>query len=177
MPTLQERLKQAENSAADAAARASRKAQQIRQKAKPALRDAADRAKPKIQGAVERAKPAVEGQAKRGRSAIDDKLAERKAKREVREYWFQTESGPVYTAGYPDRESTRLGVQAAAEHGWRVETTAPVPEKRGLVGGLTVSVAKQAVDRVLKPDRFLVTFRKDDDAETSASSEVPAADA
>ncbi len=148
MPGWRDRMKQMQTAAERGAKQAAEKAQEARERAEPRLRDAAARAK-----------PVVEEKARKGRAAVDAKLDERKARQEARETWFQTEPGPVYTAGYADRETMRAGIQAAAEHGWRVETTATVPEKRRFLGGLTVSVAKQAADRVLKPDRFLVTFR------------------
>ena len=149
MPTWKQRLQQVERAAQAGARQAGMKAEEVRQKAEPAIRDA-----------VDKAKPMVEEQTKRGRAAVDSKLDARKARDEARLNWFRTEAGPVYTAGYPDQESMRDGIQAAAEHAWRVETTATVPEKRRVIGGLTAVVAKQAADRVLKPDRFLVTFRK-----------------
>ena len=158
MPTWQERLKHAEDTAREGVHQAAVKVEEVRQKAEPALRDA-----------VDKAKPAVQQQARRGRAVVDAKLDERKAKQDARETWFRDEPGPVHTAGYPDQESMRLGIQAASEHGWRVETTATVPEKRRLPAGLTVAVAKQAADRVLKPDKFLVTFRKDEAAPTQAT--------
>ena len=183
MPTTwQQRLQQAEQAAREGAQKAAHKADELRQKAEPAIRDAAERARPAIQDAAERARPAiqnavdkakpvVEQQAKRGRAAVDAKLEQRKAREEARQNWFRTEAGPVYTTGYPDREAMRAGIQAASEHSWRVESTVSVPEKRRFVGGLTAAVAKQAADRVLKPDRFLVTFRKL--AEEPAAAEEP----
>ena len=159
MPTWQERLQQAERAAEKGARQAGMKIEEMRQKAEPAIRDA-----------VDKAKPMVEEQTKRGRAAVDAKLDARKARDEVRTNWFRTESGSVYTAGYPDQDSMQVGIQAAAEHGWRVETTATVPERRRMLGGLTAVVAKQAADRMLKPDRFLVTFRR------AAGSKPPAAD-
>lgn len=179
MPTTwQERLQQAERAAREGAQKAAHKAEELRQKAEPAIRDAAgragpaiqdaaERARPAIQDAVDKAKPVVEQQAKRGRAVVDAKLEQRKVREDARQNWFRVEAGPVYTNGYPDREAMRAGIQAAAEHGWRVETTVAVPEKRRLVGGLTAIVAKQAADRVLKPDRFLVTFRKQDEEPTA----------
>lgn len=183
MPTWQQRLKRAEDAALEGARLAAKKAEEVRQKAEPALRDAVDKAKPVVQDAVDKAKPVVQEQTQRGRAAVDAKLDERKAKQVARASWFRDAPGPVYTAGYPDQEAMREGIQAASEHGWRVESTASVPEKRRIVGGLTVAVAKQAADRVLKPDRFLVTFRKTDAAPVpgtpapgDATPDIPAPD-
>ena len=177
MPSWQERLHQVERAAQEGARQAAEKAEEVRRRAEPALRDAVDKAKPAVKDAVDKAKPVVQEKTQRGRAAVDAKLEERKARDEARRNWFRSESGPVYTAGYPDQETMREGIQTASEHGWRVESTAPVPEKRRLVGGLTATVAKQAADRVLKPDSFLVTFRKDPDAPPRRGRPVPEADA
>ena len=142
----------------------------MRQRAEPAIREAVDKARPVVQDAVDKAKPVVQEQTQRGRAAVDAKLDERKAREEARTNWFRSEPGPVCTAGYPDQEAMREGIQAASEHGWRMESTATVPEKRRMPGGLTVAVAKQAADRVLKPDRFLVTFRKEADEDAAADT-------
>lgn len=157
MPTWQDRLKQAQDVARQGARQAAVTAEEVRKRAEPALREA-----------VEKAKPAVERGARRGRAAVDATLEERRAQREARVNWFLTEAGPVYTAGYPDDESMRLGIQAAAEHGWRVDNVAHVPPKPRFPGGITAIVAKQAAERVLKPDKYLVTFRK-------ITADVPAA--
>ena len=149
MPGWQERLKQAQQVAREGARQAAVTADEVRKRAEPALRDA-----------VEKAKPAVESGARRGRRAVDATLEERRAQHEARANWYLLEDGPVHTAGFPDDESMRQGIQAAAEHGWRVESTATVPGPPRIPGGIAAMVAKQAAERMLKPDKFMVTFRK-----------------
>ena len=160
MPGWRDRLKQVQAAAERGAKQAAEKAQEARERAEPRLRDAAARAK-----------PIVEEKARKGRAHVDARLEARRVRDEARENWFRCESGPVYTAGYPDREAMRAGIQAAAEHGWRVESTAPVPERQRLAGGIIDSVAKQAADRVLKPDRLHVTFRKMTGVQAATSQE------
>ena len=149
MPTWQDRLKQAQDVARQGARQAAVVAGEVREKAEPALREA-----------VEKAKPAVERGARRSRAAVDATLEERRAQNEARVNWYLTEDGPIHTAGYSDQEKMRAGIQVAAEHGWRVESTATVPGPPRIPGGIATMVAKQAAERVLKPDKFMVTFRK-----------------
>ena len=149
MPTWQDRLKQAQHAARQGARQAAVVAGEVREKAEPALREA-----------VEKAKPAVERGARRSRAAVDATLEERRAQNEARVNWYLTEDGPIHTAGYSDQEKMRAGIQVAAEHGWRVESTATVPGPPRIPGGIATMVAKQAAERVLKPDKFMVTFRK-----------------
>ena len=68
-------------------------------------------------------------------------------------------------------------MQTAAEHGWRVDNVAHVPPKPRFPGGLTAIVAKQAAERVLKPDKYLVTFRKITAAGTTRPSRLNRPDA
>ena len=110
--------------------------------------------------AADKAAPIAKEHAERGKALVDSKLADRKEAAEHRRNWYLTEAGPVYTAGYPDRETMRLGIEAAAAHGWRTDNVAQVPERRIPAVGLTGLIAKQAIKRVTQPDAYLVTFRK-----------------
>ena len=120
----------------------------------------AERAAPIAKRRAEQAGTVAQEQAVRGKAVVERRLAERQAEAEERRRWYLTESGPVYTAGYPDEAAMRAGIQAASEHGWRVESTATVPERRVPLLGFTATLANQALNRVLERDRFLVTFRK-----------------
>jgi hypothetical protein len=120
----------------------------------------AQEASERARQAAEKAAPIAKEQAERGKSLVDSKLADRKEAAERRSRWYLTEPGPVHTAGYPDREVMRLGIEAAAEHGWRVENVAQVPERRIPGVGLTGLIAKQAFKRVMQSDSYLVTFRR-----------------
>jgi DNA gyrase/topoisomerase IV subunit B len=129
--------------------------EQARKIAQERAREATARAR----DAADKAAPVVKQQAERGKALVDGKLAERKEAAQRRSRWYLTETGSVHTAGYPDRETMRLGIEAAAEHGWRVETVAQVPERRIPGVGLTGAIAKQAFKRVVQSDSYLVTFR------------------
>ena len=129
--------------------------EQARRVAQERAQEASERARQ----AAEKAAPIAKEQAERGKSLLDSKLANRKEAAERRSHWYLTEPGPVHTAGYPDRETMRLGIEAAAEHGWRVENVAQVPERRIPGVGLTGLIAKQAIKRVMQSDSYLVTFR------------------
>ena len=130
--------------------------EQARRIAQERAQEASERARL----AAEKAAPIAKEQAERGKALVDSKLADRKEAAERRNRWYLTEPGPVHTTGYPDREAMRLGIEAAAEHGWRTENVAQVPERRIPAIGLTGLIAKQAIKRVTQPDAYLVTFRK-----------------
>ena len=81
----------------------------------------AERAAPIAKRRAEQAATVAQEQAVRGKAVVERRLAARQAEAEERRRWYLTESGPVYTAGYPDEAAMRAGIQAASEHGWRVE--------------------------------------------------------
>ena len=151
----------------------SERAKEGAERAAEVARDAGERAAPVAKDALERAKPIAREGAEKSRTFLDRKREERRPAAEARETWFLTEQGPLFTAGFPDEESMRGGIQAAAEHGWKMESIANVPERR-IPGGLTTLVAKQAAQRLLKPDRFLVTFRRQAAAEDTPAGGSPA---
>jgi hypothetical protein len=129
--------------------------EQARRVAQERAQEVGDRARL----AAEKAAPIAKEQAERGKALVDHKLADRKEAAERRSNWYLTEPGPIHTAGYPDHETMRLGIEAAAEHGWSVENVAQVPERRIPAVGITGLIAKQAIKRVTQPDAYLVTFR------------------
>lgn len=130
------------------------------ERARDVAKERAEEAAAVAKELAERAAPVVKEQAEKGRALVDEKLAERKAAQQARAQWYLTEAGPVHTAGYPDDETMRQGIQSAAEHGWTVQSIARVPERRLPGLGLAGVVAKQAAQRVMQSDRLLVTFQK-----------------
>ncbi len=158
MPTWRDRLEKARQVAQQRTEEAVATAKDLAERATPIAQQRTEQAVATAKDLAERATPIAQQQAARGKALVDEKLADRKAAQERRANWFLSETGTVYTAGYPDDESMRLGIQAAAEHGWTVQNVARVPEKRLRGMGLTGVVAKEALQRVRQADKFLVTF-------------------
>ena len=161
---------------------AARQAKDFADRATPVAKERAGESARRAKELTVRATPVVKERAATGKALVDEKLAERRAAAEQRARWYLGQPGPLYTAGYPDEETMRRGIQAAAEHGWAVDSTTAVPARRGpaigLPGSLSGALAKQALTRIRKPDRFLVTFRKSGEgtAGGSAAARAPGSD-
>ena len=136
------------------------------EKARRAAREAAGAAREGLEAARARSAPArarAMAKAAEGRTLAERKMAERRAARAARARWFETASGDVHTEAFADEGAMRQGLEAAAAHGWQVETIAPLPVRsapRLPLGGITGLLAREAVQRVRQPDRYLVTFRR-----------------
>lgn len=180
MPTWKDRLEKARQAAQQRTEEAVATAKDLAGRATPIAQQRAEEAVATAKDLAERATPVAQQQAARGKALVNEKLADRKAAQERRTNWFLSETRSIYTAGYPDDESMRLGIQTAAEHGWTVQNVARVPETRLRGMGLTGVVAKEALQRVRQADKFLVTFNRIADppeaAPTDAEPEPPPSD-
>ncbi len=134
------------------------------ERAKQIAQERAPEARARAEEMAERARTAAREQSKQGRARLDTKLEERRRERERRERWFEQASAPTHTQGFPDEESMRHSIEAAAEHGWTVVSIADVPQRKAL-GGLTTLVARMAVERVKQSSQFMVTFNRVMDGE------------
>ena len=129
--------------------------------------------------AAERARGIATEQGEKGRVWLDAKLAQRRQEAARREHWFESASGPTHTQGFPDTESMQRSIEAAATHGWTLETIADVPQ-RTVPGGLSTLLVRAAVEQVKHRSRFMVTFKRavdggksSTDAHTDLQSEQP----
>ena len=129
------------------------------EKAKKIAREKAPEVRARAEEAAQQARTIAETQSERGKAKLDAKLEQRRQAAETSKHWFEHEEGDTHTEGFPDDESMRASIQAAAEHGWTVLNIAEVPKRR-LPGGLTSLVAREALDRVKQSPRFMVTFRR-----------------
>ncbi len=132
------------------------------EKAKKLAREKAPVVQARAEEAAHRAGVVARQQSEKGREKFEEKKAERRREAEQREHWFEVESGTIHTEGFPDEESMRRSIEAAAEHGWLVVNIAQVP-KRKAPGGLTTLVAREAVERVKQSAQFMVTFKREPD--------------
>jgi hypothetical protein len=133
-----------------------------RDRLEAAKRTAQERA-PEMQARTEeaarRAGAAARRQTEKGREKLDQKREERRKEATERERWFDHVEGNTHTEGFPDEESMRLSIEAAAEQGWTVSNIADVPKRR-LPGGLTSVLAREAMERVKQSPSFMVTFKR-----------------
>ena len=98
-------------------------------------------------------------QSEKGREKLDQKREERRREAAQRERWFDRVEGNTHTEGFPDEETMRSSIEAAAEQGWTVSNIANVPKRR-LPGGLTTVLAREAMERVKQSPAFMVTFKR-----------------
>ena len=130
------------------------------EKAKQLARERAPEMQARAEELAKQAGKAAGQQSRRGRAKVDQQLDRRRRATEHREQWYENASGTLHTEGFPEEESMRRSIEAAAMHGWMVTNIAEV-EKRRLPGGLTTLVAREAVERVTRSSRFMVTFRRE----------------
>ena len=149
------------------------------EQAKQMARAKAPEARARAEVAAERARGIATEQGEKGRVWLDAKLEQRRQEAARREHWFESASGPTHTQGFPDTESMRRSIEAAATHGWTVETIADVP-KRTVPGGLSTLLVRAAVEQVKQQSRFMVTFKRavdggksSTDASTDLQSDQP----
>jgi ElaB/YqjD/DUF883 family membrane-anchored ribosome-binding protein len=138
------------------------------EKAKQIARERAPEMQARAEELAKQAGKAAGQQSRRGRAKIDQQLDRRREAAEQREQWYETASGMTHTEGFPDEESMRRSIEAAAAHGWVVANITEV-KKRRLPGGFTTLVAREAVERVKQSARFMVTFRREALASTEDS--------
>ena len=141
------------------------------EKAKQLARERAPEVQARAEELAKQAGKAAGQQTRRGRAKIDQKLDRRREAAEQREQWYETASGTTHTEGFPDEESMRRSIQAAATHGWVVANVAEVKRRR-LPGGLTTLVAREAVERVKQSSRFMVTFYRETNRVESTEHET-----
>lgn len=140
------------------------------EKAKQIARERAPEMQARAEELAKQAGRVAGQQSRRGRAKVDQQLERRREAAEQREQWYENASGTTHTEGFPDEESMRRSIEAAAEHGWTVANIAEV-EKRRLPGGLTSLVAREAVERVKQSARFMVTFRREAPSSTENSQQ------
>lgn len=129
------------------------------EQAKQMARAKAPEARARAEEVAERARAVATEQGEKGRAWLDAKLEERRREAARRERWFEHSSGSTHTQGFPDAESMRRSIEAAAAQGWTVVTIADMP-KRPARGGLPTLLVREAVEQVKQSSRFMVTFKR-----------------
>ena len=129
------------------------------EKAKQLAREKAPEVRARTGEAADRARTIAQQGTAEGRARIDATLAQRRHTQEQSERWFAHTSGNTHTQGFASEESMRRSIAAAAEHGWTVLSISNVPQRR-VPGGLSVQLARAAIDRVRQTSQFMVTFRR-----------------